>query len=179
MVKLQRLICTDFWKVLRPVETRLGIGYLTVGCWEKKKIEIPNCYFQLKVLDLTCSVKSCTSLSKPSIICFVPYYMCVSLFFFFLIQLAINGKILVLQFIAFVLICKWIKLTGVRVKHGASRLPLVYKACCLADTALEPSALAPLSTTACPCISVLMPWASTKVYPYCFLQVSEKVWVLW
>lgn len=64
-------------------------------------------------------------------------------------------------------------------KLGASRLPLGYEACCIADTAIEPSASATPSATACPCGSVLMPWASTKVYPYCFLQISQKVWTFW
>lgn len=106
-------------------------------------------------------------------------FLTTHVFIYFFISASINVKILLLPFVAFVLICKWIKLTGVRVKRGASSLPLVHKACCLADTALEPPASASLSTTACPCTSGLMPWASPKVHPYCCLQVSEKVRVLW
>lgn len=53
------------------------------------------------------------------------------LFYLFLIQLAIDGKILLLQFVACVLICKQIKLSGVKAKLGASRLPLGPAACCL------------------------------------------------
>lgn len=39
--------------------------------------------------------------------------------------------IILLQFVASVLICKQIKLSGVKAKLGASRLPLGPAACCL------------------------------------------------
>lgn len=51
------------------------------------KTEIPNYYFPLKVLDLTCRVKRSISLSKLLGMCFVPYLM------YFLFQLAIDAKI--------------------------------------------------------------------------------------
>lgn len=64
--------------------------------------EIRNYYFPLKVLHLTCRVKKSTSLSIPLGMCFVPYLM------YFLVQLAIDGKILLC-------FCFW---TGLQVNWG-------------------------------------------------------------
>lgn len=50
-------------------------------------------------------------------------------FYLFLIQLAIDGKVLLLQFVGCVLICKQIKLSEVKAKLGVSRLPLGPAAC--------------------------------------------------